>query len=211
MIAAYRRRPEPMARIALLGSLLAPIGPALTTTVSSRRDVVALPFLLILMAFGWEALLPFLRASRWRAAAAVAVVVVLTAPYYLDYAFVYPVRGGRAFEAGEIEAITHAHDIAGGHTVLLFSSAQDPSILALFALRPRPGLTDPLPAVGVRRLSRPSELASAQDGDIIVLAAGDPPPAGATLLFTELARGPASLLSTRQSTTVLVRVYRAAG
>jgi len=211
VIAAYRRRPEPMARIALLGSLLAPIGPALTTTVSSRRDVVALPFLLILMAFGWEALLPFLRASRWRAAAAVAVVVVLTAPYYLDYAFVYPVRGGRAFEAGEIEAITHAHDIAGGHTVLLFSSAQDPSILALFALRPRPGLTDPLPAVGVRRLSRPSELASAQDGDIIVLAAGDPPPAGATLLFTELARGPASLLSTRQSTTVLVRVYRAAG
>jgi hypothetical protein len=209
--AAYRRRPEPMARIALLGSLLAPIGPALTTTVSSRRDVVALPFLLILMAFGWEALLPFLRASRWRAAAAVAVVVVLTAPYYLDYAFVYPVRAGRAFEAGEIEAITRAHDIAGGNTVLLFSSAQDPSILALFALRPRPGLTDPLPAVGVRLLSRPSELASAQAGDIIVVAAGDPPPAGATLIFTELARGPASLLSTRQSTTVLVRVYRAAG
>src|SRR5439155_1345640 len=140
------------------------------------------------------ALLPFLRASRWRAAAAVAVVVVLTAPYYLDYAFVYPVRGGRAFEAGEIEAITHAHNIAGGHTVLLFSSAQDPSILALFALRPRPGLTDPLPAVGVRRLSRPSELASAQDGDVIVLAAGDPPPAGATLLFTELAPGSGRLM-----------------
>jgi hypothetical protein len=138
------------------------------------------------------------------------MVVVLTTPYYLDYAFVYPVRAARAFEAGEIEAITRAHDIAGGHTVLLFSSAQDPSIQALFALRPRPGLRDPLP-VGVRLLSRPNELASAQAGDIIVLAAGDPPPAGATLLFTELARGPASLFSTRQSTTVLVRVYRAAG
>src|SRR5437762_8013725 len=37
LIAAYRRRHEPLARIALLGSLLAPIGPALTTTVSSRR------------------------------------------------------------------------------------------------------------------------------------------------------------------------------
>ena len=210
-IAAYRRRREPMARIALLGSLLAPIGPALTTTISSRRDVVALPFLLILLAFGWEAFLPLLRASRWRAAAAVALVVVLASPYYLDYAFADPVRAARAFEAGEIEAITRAHDIAGGHTVLLFYGARDPSIQALFALHPHPGLRDPLGAVGVRLLRRPDELATAQAGDIIVLEAGDPPPpAGATLLFTESARGTASLLDRRASTTVLVRVYRAA-
>ena len=212
VIAAYRRRHEPMARIALLGSLLAPIGPALTTTVSSRRDVVALPFLLVLMAFGWETLLPILRASRRRAAVAVALVLVLASSYYLDYAFVYPVRAAHAFEAGEIEAITRAHDIAGGHTVLLFYGARDPSIQALFALRPQPGLTDPLGAVGVRLLSRPDELATAQAGDIIVLAADDPPPpASATLLFSESTRGPASLFDPRQSTTVLVRVYRAAG
>jgi hypothetical protein len=212
VIAAYRRRHEPIARIALLGSLVAPIGPALTTSLSARRDVVALPFLLVLMAFGWEALLPILRASRWRAVAAVALVVVLAGPYYLDYAFVYPVRAARAFEAGEIEAIERAHDLAGGHTLLLFHGARDPSIQALFALRPQPGHTDPLGVVGVRLLSRPGELATAQAGDIIVLAAGDPPPpAGASLLFTESARGPASLLSTRESTTVLVRVYRAAG
>jgi hypothetical protein len=211
VIAAYRRRREPMARIALLGSLLAPIGPALTTTISSRRDVVALPFLLILLAFGWEVLLPILRASRWRAAAAVALVLVLASPYYLDYAFVYPVRAARAFEAGEMQAITRAHDSAGGHTVLLFYGARDPSIQALFALRPHPGLKDPLGAVGVRLLRRPDELATAQAGDIIVLEAGDPPPpAGAILLFTESARGPASWLDRRESTTVLVRVYRAA-
>jgi len=212
LIMAYRRRGEPMARIALLGSLLAPIGPALTTTVSSRRDVVALPFLLLLLAFGWEALLPILRASRWRAAAAVALVVVVAGPYYLDYALVYPVRAALAFEAGQIEAITRAHDIAGGHTVLLFYGARDPSIQALFALRPPPGLADPLGAVGVRLLTRADELATAQAGDIIVLQAGDPPPpAGATLLFEESAHGPSSLLDWHESTMVLVRIYRAAG
>jgi hypothetical protein len=212
VIAAYRRRHEPMARLALLGSLVAPIGPALTTTVSARRDVVALPFLLILMALGWEALLPILRASRPRTVAAVALVVVLAGFYYVDYALVYPVRAARAFEAGKIEAISRAHDMADGHTVVLFRGATDPTIQALFALRPPPGLADPLRAVGVRLLSRPGELATAQAGDIIVLAAGDPPPPdGATLLFAESARGPASLLDLRESTTVLVRVYRAAG
>jgi len=211
LIAAYRRRGEPMARVALLGSLLAPIGPALTTTVSSRRDVVALPFLLILLVFGWEALLPILRVSRWRVAAALALVLVAVSPYYLDYAFVYPVRAARAFEAGQIEAITRAHDIAGGHTVLLFYGARDPRIQALFALRPPPGLADPLGAVGVRLLTRADDLATAQAGDIIVLQAGDPPPpAGATLLFEQSAQGPSSLLDWRQSSTVLVRVYRAA-
>ena len=211
LIAAYRRRSEPMARVALLGSLLAPIGPALTTTVSSRRDVVALPFLLILLVFGWEALLPILRVSRWRVAAALALVLVAVSPYYLDYAFVYPVRAARAFEAGQIEAITRAHDIAGGHTVLLFYGARDPSIQALFALRPPPGLAEPLGAVGVRLLTRADDLATAQAGDIIVLQAGDPPPpAGATLLFEQSAQGPSSLLDWRQSRTVLVRVYRAA-
>lgn len=211
LIAAYRRRGEPMARVALLGSLLAPIGPALTTTVSSRRDVVALPFLLILLVFGWEALLPILRVSRWRVAAALALVLVAVSPYYLDYAFVYPVRAARAFEAGQIEAITRAHDIAGGHTVLLFYGARDPSIQALFALRPPPGLAEPLGAVGVRLLTRADDLATAQAGDIIVLQAGDPPPpAGATLLFEQSAQGPSSLLDWRESRTVLVRVYRAA-
>ena len=211
LIAAYRRRSEPMARVALLGSLLAPIGPALTTTVSSRRDVVALPFLLILLVFGWEALLPILRVSRWRVAAALALVLVAVSPYYLDYAFVYPVRAARAFEAGQIEAITRAHDIAGGHTVLLFYGARDPSIQALFALRPPPGLAEPLGAVGVRLLTRADDLATAQAGDIIVLQAGDPPPpAGATLLFEQSAQGPSSLLDWRESRTVLVRVYRAA-
>ncbi len=211
LIAAYRRLREPMARVALLGSLLAPIGPALTTTVSSRRDVVALPFLLILLVFGWEALLPILRVSRWRVAAALALVLVAVSPYYLDYAFVYPVRAARAFEAGQIEAITRAHDIAGGHTVLLFYGARDPSIQALFALRPPPGLAEPLGAVGVRLLTRADDLATAQAGDIIVLQAGDPPPpAGATLLFEQSAQGPSSLLDWRQSRTVLVRVYRAA-
>jgi hypothetical protein len=211
VIAAYRRRHEPMARIALLGGLLAPIGPALTTTVSSRRYVVALPFLLILLAFGWEALLPVLRARRWRAAAAVALVVIVASAYYLDYAFVYPVRAARAFEAGQIEAITRAHDIADGHTILLFYGARDPSIQALFALRPQPGLADPLSSVGVRLLTRPDELATAQAGEIIVLQAGDPsPPPGATLLFEESVHGPSSLLDWRESATVLVRVYRAA-
>jgi hypothetical protein len=210
VIVAYRRRHQPIARIALLGTLLAPIGPALTTPISARRDVVALSFLLVLMAFGWETLLPILRASRLREAAAVTLVVLLAGAYYLDYALVYPVRAARAFEAGKVDAIKRAHSIAGGHTVLLFYGDTDPTVQALFALRPQPGLADPLSTVGVRLLSRPGELATAQAGDIIVLAAGDPPPPdGATLLFAESARGPASLLDTRESTAILVRVYRA--
>ena len=210
VIAAYRRRQEPMARVALLGGLLAPVGPALTTTISSRRYVVALPFLLVLMAFGWQALLPLLAVSRWRAAAAVALVLILAGAYYADYALVYPSRAARAFEAGELDAITRAHDMAGGHTVFLFYGARDPSIQALFALRPPPGLKDPLGAVGVRLVTRSDELATAQAGDIIVLVAGDPsPPEGSTLLLTESVRGPTSLFDGRESTIVLVRVYRA--
>jgi len=43
-----------------------------------------------------------------------------------------------------------------------------------------------------------------------MLTPSDPsPPSGASLVFTESVRGPASLLGLHQSTVVLVRVFRA--
>jgi hypothetical protein len=203
-VAAFRRRREPVATIALLGALIAPAAASLAVGVNARRDVIVMPFLLVLLTYGWHALVPWLRASRARTAMAVACVLVLAVPYYVDYAVAYPNRAAAAFETGGLDAISRAHALAQGHPVLVSQNlgAED----ALVALLPDPRSGDPLSTVNVRVVS-PSEIAAAQPGDLLVLTPRDTPPAGSTLLFQEVANGPGSLTG-GEVQVVVVSVYR---
>jgi len=204
-IAAFRRRSEPLAMIALLGTLIAPAAPALAVGVSARRDVVVLPFLLVLLAYGWQALVPWLRIDRARMAVAGGCVMLVAVPYYVDYAFAYPNRAAASFETGGLDAIARAHSIAQGHTV--FVSHNLGSEDALVDLLPDPRLADPLGSVDVRLIESPSDIAAAQPGDLLVLTPGDTPPSGSTLLFQEVTTGPSSLTGGVVH-VVVIRVYR---
>jgi hypothetical protein len=203
-IAAIRRRREPLATIALLGTLIAPVGPSLTAGVNARREVVVVPFLLVLLGYGWQALGPWLQRRPARTAIAVACVLLVSVPYYLDYAFVYPNRAAVSFEAGGLDAITRAHALAQGHPILV---SQDLGADALVALLPDPRLADPLGNVGVRLIASAGDIEETQPGELLVLTPPDRPPVGATLLFQEVARGPASLAGGVVE-VVVVSVYR---
>jgi hypothetical protein len=166
--------------------------------------VVALPFLLILLGYGWQALLPWLRRRRGLRAVAVACVLLAAVPYYLDYALAYPNRAAPSFVAGGLDSIARAHALAQGHTILV---SKDLGSDALVALRPDPRLSDPLGSVGVHVIVSPGEIEAAQPGDLLVLTPPDTPPPGSTLLFQEVARGPTSLAGAVVE-VVLVSVYR---
>jgi hypothetical protein len=183
--AAFRRRSEPLATIALLGTLIAPAAASLAIGVSARRDVVVLPFLLVLLAYGWQALFPWLQAQRRRLAAAAVCVLVAAIPYYVDYATAYPTRAARSFDTGGVAAITEAHAVAQGHGILV-SHRLGPED-ALVALRPDPRVADPLGSVGVRVARSSSDFDAAPPGDLLVLTYRDTPPPGSVLLFQEVA------------------------
>ena len=204
VVAAFRRRSEPLAIIALLGMLIAPAGASLAVGVNARRVVVVLPFLLVLLAYGWQALVPWLRRRRPRMAVAVGCVLLAAVPYYLDYALVYPNRAALSFEAGGLDAIARAHALAQGHPILV---SNDLGADALVALVPDPRLADPLGSAGVRLIVSAGDIEAAQPGDLLVLTPPDTPPLGATLLFQEVVRGPVSLAGGVVE-VVLVSVYR---
>jgi hypothetical protein len=208
IVAAFRRRGEPLATIALLGTLIAPAAASLAIGVSARRDVIVLPFLLVLLAYGWQALIPWLRVHRARMAAAVACVLVVAVPYYVDYAVAYPNRAARSFDTGALDAIARAHSLAQGHSVLVSHYLGSES--SLVALRPDPRVADPLGSLGVRVASA-GEMDAAAPGDLLVLTIRDTAPAGSVLLFEEVTSGPLTLgqVVRREVRDVLVlSVYR---
>src|SRR5437867_2746174 len=84
VLVAFRRRADPIATLALLALLIAPAAAALAVGVNARRDVISMPFFLVLLAYGWQALVPWLRQRPVRAVAAVILVVLCAIPYYLD-------------------------------------------------------------------------------------------------------------------------------
>ena len=174
-VVAWRRRSEPLAAIALLGALIAPAAASLAA-VSARRDVVVLPFLLLLLAYGWQALVPWLQRRRIRAVVAIACVALAAVPYYADYAIAYPTRALAAWNAGELEAIARAHELAAGHTVFI-DPYMDP--VAQAALLPDPRQADPLASVGVHDSGVPGP------GDLVALGPSDPSPPGCRTLFTD--------------------------
>jgi hypothetical protein len=203
VVAAWRRRTEPFAVIALLGTLIAPAAPSLAVGVNARRDVVVLPFLLVLLAYGWQVLVPWLRVKPVRMVVAVACVLVVAVPYYVDYAVFYPNRAARSFDSGGIDAISRAHALAQGHRILVSHNLGSED--AIVALLPDPS-ADPLASVGVSVASA-SDIQAAQPGDLLVLTPLDTPPDGATLLFQEVTTGPVSFGGGAVQ-VVLFSVYR---
>jgi hypothetical protein len=173
--------------------------------VSARRDVIVLPFLLVLFAYGWQRLIPWLRRQRARMGVAVTAVVLVAVPYYVDYALFYPNRAGPAFEAGGLDAIARAHALADGHPIFL-SGHLGPED-ALVAFLPDPRLADPLGSIGMRLIEFPSDIDAAQPGDLLVLTPRDKPPLGSTLLFQEVGTGHVSLTGA-VGDVVAISVYR---
>ena len=203
-VIAFRRRADPIATIALLALLIAPAAASLAVGVNARRDVISMPFFLVLLAYGWQALVPWLRQRPVRAVAAVILVVLCAIPYYLDYALVYPNRAAVAFQSGGLDAVTRAHDIAQGRPIYI---SEDISPDVLIALRPDPTGGDPFPTAGFHLINTPADIELAQPGDILVLTAPDRPPPGATLLFQEVTTGPVSLGGPPLE-AIVVSVYR---
>ena len=215
VVACVRRLDQPMARLALLGTLAAPVPAALTAdgTPHSLRASSMLPFLLLLMTYGWDALAPWLGSRRGLALALAAGAAIECGGYLDDLFLFYPGRAAPWFDSGEAEAIALAHDAAAGHRVLLSDSLDEPYIQALFVLRPDPGAyhRDGLAAVGMEVVHRDDLQATAGPGDILVLAPSDPPPPGAVRIATETATVRRSALQVGAPEAVvepLVVVYR---
>jgi hypothetical protein len=98
-----------------------------------------LPFLLVLAVEGMILLRDLAPSWRRLAAAVVsAALVVQGALFTVDMYATWPARSALDFDAGEIDAISRAADLAGGSTVLLSTSLDQPYIQAAFTLRPAP-------------------------------------------------------------------------
>ncbi|HVS44505.1 MAG TPA: glycosyltransferase family 39 protein [Candidatus Dormibacteraeota bacterium] len=186
-----RRLREPFSRVLLGGLAVAPVPAALTAegTPHALRASAMVPFLLVLAGLGWAVLLPALLDRRVRLAAMVALAAAAAevGAFEHDLFVDWPGRALGAFDTGETDAVRRAHDLAGGHRVLLSTSLDQPYIMALFVLRPDPHdyLRRGLDVVGMK-VDAPESMASdSRTGDLLVLGVGDTPPQGAQQLFVE--------------------------
>jgi len=205
--ACIRRWRDGMCRIALAGLVIAPLGPALTTGISARRDIVALPFLILVLAFGWDVAVRWLRRKPLAAALASALVGVSAGAYLADYWTAYPVRAAQAFDTGVVPALVAAHRAAGDHVILVSSAVPDLRELALLAVMPAPDAGDVLTQLHITVIGAPSELVAASPGDVAVLTSAERPPSAFVRIDQETITGPTSL-GGRSTTTVLFDVYQ---
>ena len=207
LIRCARRWRESFCRLALAGLVVAPIGPALTNGLSARRDVIFLPFLLVVLTHGWQGVLGFLRGRRvWIAVAAVFTTLAVCL-YFVDYAVAYPTRSAQSFYAGEEEALVVAHAAAGAHNILVSGRIPDALEEALFAIQPAPGGSEVLARMHLVDPATSPQLEAAQPGDVAVLSGGEPAPKGFSLVRQEAVTGPTSLGGPAE-TLVLVNVYQ---
>ncbi|HEV3123769.1 MAG TPA: glycosyltransferase family 39 protein [Candidatus Dormibacteraeota bacterium] len=223
----WRRRHQPLPTFLLLGLVAGPIPAALTNdgTPHSLRSIGMLPFLLGIAVFGWAAILPLLTARRLLFGVAAAAAAIEAGGYMFDLYTRYPDRALTTFDTGHVEAIRRAHDLAGGHRMLLSSNLDFPWISALFALRPDPPSRAVSGSINQdderRRLASlsilqgtPEQLdAAATSGDVLVLAPSDHHPAGAALVdmvsvTVDTAEPFAVEATTRPATVVLVDIWR---
>jgi hypothetical protein len=188
-ICLRRFRSDPFCRVLVLGAALAPVPAALTAdgTPHSLRAVLMLPFLLAFSVYGWGFLAAALPGRGIVAAALAGVVLVEAGGYFYDLYVPYPGRVLGYFDAGEGPAIARAASLAGGHTVLLSTSLDQPYIQALFHLRPDPAayVRDGLDVLHMRVEPVDAIAQDAQPGDLMVLSPSDPLPPDAQVLFTE--------------------------
>lgn len=206
-----KRWREPLPRFTLLGLALAPVPAALSLegTPHSIRAAVMLPFLVLASAFGWQRILPFLQCRRVVAGMLAVVAVVEGVAFFNDMYHYWPQRSALAFEAGLGPAVVQAQRLAGGHEVMLSDRFEAPFIFAYFWLQPDPH------AVAQHGLAalhmRQGTPASATPGDIMVVAPGEKPPSGSTLLWqaTITIDSPVDLFGRpSQGTLVVASVWR---
>lgn len=194
LVAAWRRRDQPLVRFAVLGLLVAPVSAALTSesVPHAVRAAVMVPLLLVLCVEG----LIFVaeHAASWRRYAYAVVALALAvqgALFTIDMYVAWPARSAPAFDYGEVDAITRAAALSGGRQVLLSVNLDQPYIQAAFALRPPPPQTfvadsgSPLLAELHLSLFDPANPPS-EPGAIAVLSGADPAPTNAQQLFEEL-------------------------
>ena len=206
LVTCVRRWREPLCRLALAGLVVAPMGPAVTTGISARRDVVFLPFLLLLFMYGWAAVLPVLRGHRLRVGAAAGLAAVAAGLYLTDYVVAYPSRAVHAFDTGVAPALVAARAAAGTHLVFVSSTVPDLDEEALFALQPPPGVSSVETRLRLVVVTGAAQLTAAQPGDVAVLTGDEVAPAGYTLVDEESVTGPAQLFGTSRRVP-LVDVY----
>ncbi len=206
VVTCIRRWHQPLCRLALVGLVVAPIGPAVTTGISARRDVVFLPFLLLVSTYGWAAALPVLRGHGLRIAGAAALVAVTAGLYFADYVVAYPSRAAPAFDTGVAPALVAAHSAAGSHQILVSARVPDLDEEALFALQPPPGTDSVETRLGMVVVTSAAQLAAAQPGDVAVLTGAEVAPRGYTLIDEESVTGATRLFGTAQRVP-LVDVY----
>jgi hypothetical protein len=206
LVRCVRRWREPLCQLALTGLVVVPVGPALTGGLSARRDIIFLPFLLVVLTYGWDGALTFLSGHPARIAFATVLTLTAGGLYFVDYAVAYPTRSAQAFYAGEEAAFVAAHNAAGAHSILVSRRIPDAFEEALFAIQPAPG-GDEVARMHTVDLASPSQLEQAQPGDVAVLSGAEPSPAGFTLIDREEVTGPTSL-GGPSTTLVLVNVYQ---
>ncbi|MGH7721956.1 MAG: ArnT family glycosyltransferase [Candidatus Dormibacteria bacterium] len=206
LVIGVRRWREPLCRLALAGLVIAPVGPALTTGISARRDILFLPFLLVVLTYGWQGALTFLRGHRARIAVTAVLIATAAGLYFVDYAIAYPMRSALAFYAGEEAGFVAAHAAAGTHTILVSSHIQQALEEALFAIRPAPG-PDAFARIHLADLVSQAQLQRARPGDVAILGGGELAPAGYALIDQQTVTGPTSI-GGPSTTLVLVNVYQ---
>ncbi|MEO8897316.1 MAG: hypothetical protein ABI352_06985 [Candidatus Dormibacter sp.] len=206
LVSCVRRWRDPMCRLALAGIVIAPLGPAVTTGISARRDVVFLPFLILVFVYGWATALPALRERRRRVVGGAGLVAVAAVLYFADYVVAYPARAAHAFDAGVAPALVAARSAAGPHLILVSSAVPDLDEEALFALQPTPGASSVERQLRLVVGTSDAQLAAAQPGDVAVLTGEQPAPAGYTLVDEESITGPTQLFGPSRRVP-LVDVY----
>jgi len=200
LIVCWQRRREALPVFVVAGLLLGPVAGALTENGGfphALRSAGMLPFWLVLAFYGIRGVAQLLRQVDWRAAVAVATLMVASLAaqgvrYTEDLFTDYPLRAAGAFDTGEAPAMLAADSVAQGSTVYLSSTLDVPYIAAFFALRPPPPSRPTINAepAGLARLHmiviEPNLVDDvAMSGDVAVLASGDPVPEGAVLVARE--------------------------
>lgn len=221
LVTCWRRRSEALPKIVLLGIVLAPVAAAVTDNGGAPhalRSATAIPFWMLLAFFGLVGIADLVRGRR---VITVAVVAAITAAllaqgafYTVDLYTAYPVRAAAAFDTGEVTGLAAAAAAAGGHTIYVSDTLEQPYIDAFFALTPPPPATpvDNDGALGLDRLGmRVSDPADAEafaaPGDLLVLWITDPRPRRAVVIGEE--RAPVDPLHPGGEPPALVMIYRA--
>ncbi len=216
VVGAWRQRDQRFMRFVLLGTLASPVSAAVTaeSVPHALRAAVMLPFLLVLAVEGIVFIAA--RAPSWRRRAAMIAtlaIVVQGALFTIDLYATWPARSALNFDAGEIDAITRAHDLAAGGQVLLSTTLEAPYIQAAFTLRPppptqfTPDSVTPLIAEMHMALMDPG-VPPTQPGAIAVLSAADPAPPDAQRLFVEVTPAAPFAFGTKPPRYQTVVVYR---